>query len=77
MQAGAGLSGSLAGPVLMSGFASGAFAVDYSHPNQVWLTVTEATFAAIPEPGTYALLLGGLAAMAGQARRPHSWPARV
>jgi len=68
MHATTGVAGTFAGPVLMTGFSSGAFTVTYT-ANDVWLTVTEATVAAVPEPGTYALMLSGLAAVGCLARR--------
>jgi hypothetical protein len=62
-----GVSGSFAGGPLLSGFASGAFAVSYLS-NEVRLTVTEATTAAVPEPAAWLLLLGGLGGL-GLRRR--------
>ena len=62
------VSGTFAGPVAMSGFSSGAFAVTYL-PNQVVLNVTEATVGVVPEPGTVALMLAGLAVVGFVARR--------
>jgi CubicO group peptidase (beta-lactamase class C family) len=69
MRADRGVTGKFAGSVLMTGFSSGAFMVDYSHDNQVWLTVTEATVGAVPEPGTYALMFSGVAVIGWLARR--------
>jgi hypothetical protein len=63
-----GVSGSFAGSPVLSGFASGAFAVSY-RANEVLLTVTEATVAAVPEPGVWLLLLGGLGALKLVQRR--------
>ncbi|MCB1995276.1 MAG: PEP-CTERM sorting domain-containing protein, partial [Rhodoferax sp.] len=37
--------------------------------NGTWPTVDDLTVAAVPEPGTYAMLLAGLAAVGFVARR--------
>ena len=63
------LSGTFAGAVQTTGFASGAFAVNYLNGNEVQLTVTEATVAAVPEPKSLAMLLAGLAAVGWVVRR--------
>ena len=52
------VTGTFAGAVATSGFAAGAFSVSYL-PGEVVLTVTQATVAAVPEPGAWALLLLG------------------
>jgi fibronectin-binding autotransporter adhesin len=63
------LSGSFSS-VTLSGFGTGAFDVVYDlAEDRVVLRITEAVTAAVPEPGTYALMVGGLAALAGLARR--------
>ncbi len=62
------LSGSFAN-VTLSGFGSGAFSVLYDLPtDSVRLLVTEAV-TAVPEPGTYAMLLAGIAAIGLVVRR--------
>ena len=56
------------GGVTTSGFGSGfAYAIDYSHTNQVWLSVTNV--GAVPEPSTYAMLLAGVGVLGWLARR--------
>lgn len=62
------VTGTFAGPVAMSGFSSGAFSVTYLS-NQVILNVTEATVGVVPEPGTVALMLAGLAAVGFASKR--------
>jgi len=68
MQGSGGVGGTFSS-LLMSGFAQGAFAVDYSQPNEVWLRVTSATVAAVPEPSSTALLFAGLATVGFMLRR--------
>ncbi len=41
----------------------------YGQRNVTWPTVDDLTVAAVPEPGTYAMLLAGLAAVGFMARR--------
>lgn len=41
----------------------------FRNANPVWPTVDDLTVAAVPEPGTYAMLLAGLAAVGFMARR--------
>lgn len=41
----------------------------FGQRNPVWPTVDDLTVAAVPEPGTYAMLLAGLAAVGFMARR--------
>ncbi|RZJ10671.1 MAG: PEP-CTERM sorting domain-containing protein [Rubrivivax sp.] len=56
------------GGVTTSGFGSGfAYAIDYTHTNQVWLSVTNV--GAVPEPSSYAMLLAGVAILGWLARR--------
>ena len=63
------LNGSFSGDPTLSGFATGKFALDYDRPNgDVWLRVTD-TVTAVPEPASYALLLGGLVALLAKTRR--------
>jgi len=63
------LSGSFAN-VVLSGFATGAFNVIYdSVADRVQLQVTEAVTSAVPEPGSYALLLAGMGVLGWLARR--------
>ena len=62
------VTGTFAGPVVMTGFSAGAFSVTYLS-NQVILNVTEATVGVVPEPSTYAMTLAGLAALGWLARR--------
>ena len=65
-------TGSLTGSfssVTLSGFASGAFNVVYDLPTaSVRLSVTQAV-TAVPEPGSWAMLLAGLGVMGVLARR--------
>jgi hypothetical protein len=66
------LSGTFAG-MSLSGFATGAFDTIYDIANaRVMLQVTEAVTAVIPEPGNWALMLGGLAALGWLGRRRSS-----
>ena len=66
------LVGSFTGAPTLSGFASGAFEIVYDRPNgDVWLRVTQ-TVTAVPEPGAWLLMLGGLGLLGGAAR----WPRR-
>ena len=68
LDAATSLSGSFAG-LTLSGFATGAFDVIYDAPSaSVRLLVTQSV-SAVPEPGTYALWLAGLAAMVYRVRR--------
>ncbi len=69
LTASGGVSGTFSGAPVLSGFSTGAFTVSYANPNQVLLTVTQATVAAVPEPATWALLLCGVALIGGIARR--------
>ena len=69
LTASGGVSGTFSGAPVLSGFSAGAFSVSYANPNQVLLTVTQATVAAVPEPATWALLLCGVALIGGIARR--------
>ena len=63
------LSGTFSAGVTLSGFATGAFDVVYdSAADRVQLVVTQAV-TAVPEPGTYALWLAGLAATGWAIRR--------
>ncbi len=63
------LSGSFAGGVTLLGFATGAFDVVYDTAlDQVQLRVTQ-TVTAVPEPATYALMLGGIGWLVAVARR--------
>ncbi len=56
--------------VTLSGFATGAFDVVYDTVgDRVLLRITEDVTAAIPEPGTYALMLGGLGLLGWMGRR--------
>ena len=56
--------------VLLQGFAPGAFEVRIDAANaDVWLHATQDITAAVPEPSTYALLLGGLGLLTWRARR--------
>jgi len=62
------LLGSFSG-LTTTGFYSGDFDIVYDRPQgDVWLRVTE-TVTAVPEPETYALMLGGLAVVGWLARR--------
>ncbi len=62
------LLGSFSG-LTRTGFGSGNFDIVYDRPlGDVWLRVTE-TVTAVPEPETYALMLGGLAVVGWLARR--------
>lgn len=68
LDASAALTGSFA-QVTLQGFATGAFDVVYDQPTaSVQLRVTQAV-SAVPEPASVALMLGGLALVAGVARR--------
>ena len=61
------LSGSFAS-VTLSGFATGAFSVVYdTAADRVQLLVTQAV-TAVPEPGSYALMLAGIAVLGGLAQ---------
>ena len=61
--------GGFGGNVFYNGFATGAFNVVYdTAADRVQLVVTQAV-TAVPEPGTYAMLLAGLAVLGGLARR--------
>jgi hypothetical protein len=66
-------SGTLSGTfaqVTLQGMAAGAFDVVYDSANSdVYLHVTQNVTAAVPEPQTLALFLGGLAALGWGARR--------
>jgi hypothetical protein len=64
LTAGGGVFGTFAGAPVLTGFAPDTFSVDYSVPGEVLLRV-----AAVPEPQTYAMFLGGLALLAFLARR--------
>ena len=56
--------------VLLQGLAPGAFEVRIDAANaDVWLHATEDISAAVPEPSSYAMLLGGLGLLAWRARR--------
>jgi hypothetical protein len=69
MTGGANLvSGTFDGPVAMTGFSSGEFSVTYLS-NQVILKVTTDTVGVVPEPGTVALMLAGLAAVGFVSKR--------
>jgi fibronectin-binding autotransporter adhesin len=58
--------------VTLTGFTGGAFSVIYDTANSdVRLLVTQ-TVTAVPEPGTYAMLLAGLGVLGGAARRRRS-----
>lgn len=71
LSADGGLTGRFSGDVSATGFMSGSFALDYTHTNEVWLTVTQATVGPpVAEPGTWALMLLGLAGMSRRLRRP-------
>lgn len=63
------LSGTFAS-ITLSGYQSGQFQVIYdAAAGDVMLKVTQATVAAVPEPGSWGLMLAGLAAIGGIARR--------
>ena len=63
------LSGTFAS-VTLSGFGSGAFDVIYDTvADRVLLRITENVTPQVPEPETYALMLGGLGLVAWMARR--------
>jgi hypothetical protein len=66
-------SGSITGSfdsVTLAGFASGDFSVVIDQDNaDVWLHVNQDVTAAVPEPGAWALMLGGLLALPALARR--------
>jgi subtilase-type serine protease len=63
------LSGSFAS-ITLNGFATGAFTVVYDAVgDKVDLLVTQTVTAAVPEPGTYAMLLAGLGLLGGLAKR--------
>ncbi|MBT9502523.1 MAG: PEP-CTERM sorting domain-containing protein [Burkholderiaceae bacterium] len=54
----------------MSGFATGAFNIVYDRAQgDVWLQAAQDVTAAVPEPASYGLMLGGLALLAGLVRR--------
>ena len=54
-------------------FTLGAFALtDYNGPGTYILTISEVAEAAVPEPATGAMLLGGLALMAAARKRRHA-----
>ena len=56
--------------ISLNGFASGAFTVIYDTvADRVQLQVTQAVTAAVPESGTWALMLAGLGVMGWLARR--------
>ncbi len=68
LQGGSALAGSFA-DVTLSGFATGGFDVVYDlAARQVRLVVTEAV-TPVPEPGAWALWLGGLGALGWVVRR--------
>jgi hypothetical protein len=66
-------SGTLSGAfdsVTFAGFGSGDFSVVVDVANaDVWLHVNSDVTAAVPEPASWAVMLGGLAALAGLRRR--------
>lgn len=62
------LSGSFAG-ITLSGFATGAFTPIYDTANSRFQLLVTETVTAVPEPGAYALLLGGLLAIGWRMRR--------